>query len=71
MNSWALTGFLEEHYTASQSAAYELATYLTAMGNQRSRGKQQPVARGEAPGQSWANQLWGLVERPPGSVPNR
>jgi len=31
MTSWALTSFLEEHYTASQTAAYELATYLTAI----------------------------------------
>src|SRR6266516_2102445 len=39
MNNCALTGFLQEHYTASRTAAYELATYLTAIGNQSFRGK--------------------------------
>src|SRR6266511_1623951 len=65
MNNWALTGFLQEHYTASQTAAYELATYLTAIGNQSFRGKQQPMARGDGPRQSWANQSGAPVERPP------
>src|SRR5438034_11753921 len=71
MNNWALTGFLQEHYTASRTAAYELATYLTAIGNQSFRGKQQPMARGDGPRQSWANQSGAPVERPPESVPTR
>src|SRR6266516_1483779 len=44
MNNWALTGFLQEHYTASPTAAYELAAYLTAVGNHSPRGKQHPRA---------------------------
>ena len=71
MNSWALTSFLEEHYTASQTAAYELATYLTAIGDQSSRGKQQPMARGDGPRQSRASQSRETVERPPESIPIR
>ena len=70
-NSWALTRFLEEHYTASQTAAYDLATYLTAIGDQSSRGKQQPMARGDGPRQPPASQSRETVERPPESIPIR
>jgi len=71
MNSWALTSFLEEHYTASQTAAYELATYLTAIGYQSSRGQQQPMARGDGLRQPPASQSRETVERPPESIPIR
>jgi hypothetical protein len=71
MNSWALTSFLEEHYTASQTAAYELAAYLTAIGYQSSRDKQQPMARGDGPRQSRASRSRETVERPPESIPIR
>ena len=33
MNNWALTDFLQKHYTASQAAAHELAAYLLAAGS--------------------------------------
>jgi len=69
MNHWALTGFLREHYTASQTAAYELAAYLIAVDN-HSR-KQHSMARDNEPQQSWANQLSAPVERPPESIPTR
>ncbi len=71
MNNWALTGFLQEHYTASPTAAYELAAYLTAVGNHSPRGKQHPRASGDEPQQSWANQSSAPVERPPQNVPSR
>ena len=71
MNHWALTGFLREHYTASQTAAYELAAYLIAVDNHSPRGKQHSMARDNEPQQSWANQLSAPVERPPESIPTR
>jgi mono/diheme cytochrome c family protein len=71
MNNWALTGFLQEHYTASPAAAYELAAYLNAVGNHSPRGKQHPRASGDEPQQSWANQSSAPVERPPQNVPSR
>src|SRR5262249_35931888 len=71
MSNWALTGFLQEHYTASPTAAYELAAYLTAIGNQSSRATEQPMARRDGPRQSWANQSRDPVERPPEIVPVR
>jgi hypothetical protein len=71
MSKWALTEFLREHYTASQTAAYELAAYLIAVSNHSPRGKQHPMARGNEPQQSWANELSAPVERPPESIPIR
>jgi hypothetical protein len=71
MSNWALTGFLQEHYTASQTAAYELAAYLTAIGNKNSRETERPMARRDGPRQSWANQSGDPVERPPEIVPVR
>jgi hypothetical protein len=51
MSSWALTDFLENHYTASQTAAHELAAYLLAVGSHPNpRGKKQhPIASGGDP----------------------
>jgi hypothetical protein len=71
MNNWALTQFLQEHYTASQTAAYELAAYLIAVGDHSPRGKQHPVASEAEPQQSWVSQSSAPVERPPESVPTR
>src|SRR6266567_467052 len=71
INNWALTGFLQEHYTASQTAAYELATYLIAVGDHSPRGKRHPAASEAKPQQSWASQTSAPVERPPESVPTR
>src|SRR5437667_10244784 len=50
MNNWALTDFLQKHYTASQAAAHELAAYLLAAGSHSPRGK-QPIANGDDPQQ--------------------
>jgi mono/diheme cytochrome c family protein len=44
ISNWALTDFLQNHYTASQTAANELAAYLLAVGSHSSRGKQHPIA---------------------------
>ena len=52
MNYWALTDFLQNHYTASQTAANELAAYLLAVGSHSSRGKQQRIASGADPQQA-------------------
>ena len=71
MNNWALTQFLQEHYTASQTAAYELAAYLIAVGDHSPRGKRHPAASEAKPQQSWAIQTSAPVERPPESVPTR
>ncbi len=71
MNNWALTDFLQKHYTASQAAAHELAAYLLAAGSHNPRGKQQPIANGDDPRQFLANQSTTSVERPPESVPTR
>ena len=71
MNSWALTYFLQKHYTASQTAAHEIAAYLLAVGNPSLRGKQQPIARRDDPQQSLAIQSTTPVERPPENVPTR
>ena len=71
MNNWALTDFLQKHYTASQTAAHELAAYLLAIDSHSSRGKQQPIASGHDPQQFLANQSTTPVERPPESVPTR
>jgi hypothetical protein len=70
-SKWALTEFLREHYTASQTAAYELAAYLIAVSNYSPRGKQNPMGRGNEPQHSWANELSAPVERPPESIPVR
>jgi hypothetical protein len=70
MSNWALTQFLQEHYTASQTAAYELAAYLIAVGDHSPR-KQHPVASEAEPQQSWASQSSAPVERPPESIPTR
>jgi hypothetical protein len=71
MNSWVLTDFLQKHYTASQTAAHEIAAYLLAVGSPSLRGKQQPIMRGDDPQQFLANQSITPVERPPQSVPTR
>jgi hypothetical protein len=71
MSNWALTEFLREHYTASQTAAYELAAYLSALGKPSPREKQHPSSSRDEPQQSWANQLSAPVERPPESIPTR
>jgi hypothetical protein len=52
MNNWALTDFLQNHYTASQTAANELAAYLLAVGSHSSRRKQHPIASGGDPQQA-------------------
>src|SRR5437870_982295 len=52
INNWALTDFLQNHYTASQTAANELAAYLLAVGSHSSRGKQHPIASGGDPQQA-------------------
>ena len=64
MNNWALTDFLQNHYTASPTAAHELAAYLLAVDSHSSRGKQQPIARRDNPQQFLANQSTTPVERP-------
>jgi len=69
MNNWALTDFLQKHYTASQTAAHELAAYLLATDSHT--GKQQPIASGDDFQQFLANQSTTPVERPPESVPTR
>jgi hypothetical protein len=72
MDNWALTDFLQNHYTASQTAAHELAAYLLAVGSHSSpRGKQHPIASGNDPQRFLANQSTTPVERPPESVPTR
>jgi hypothetical protein len=71
MNNWTLTYFLQKHYTASQTAANELATYLLVAGSHSSRGRQQPIASADDPRQFLPNQPSTLVERPPESVPTR
>src|SRR5260370_23497523 len=43
MNNWALTDFLQKHYTATQTAAHELSAYLLALASHSSRGYQQPI----------------------------
>jgi hypothetical protein len=56
MNNWALTDFLQNHYTASQTAAHELAAYLLAVSSHSSRGKPHRIASGGDPQQFLANQ---------------
>jgi hypothetical protein len=68
MNNWGLTNFLQKHYTASQTAAHELAAYLLAVDSRSSREKQQPI-RGSDDPQQLATQSTMPVERPPESVP--
>ncbi len=68
MNNWALTDFLQKHYTGSQTAALELAAYLLVGGSYSSHGKHQPIASGSQ--QFLANQST-APERPPESVPTR
>ncbi len=71
IDNWTLTEFLQEHYTASPTAAYELATYLIAVGAHNPHGKRKPIARGDDPQQFLAHQSASPVERPPESVPSR
>jgi mono/diheme cytochrome c family protein len=68
MNNWALTDFLQNHYTASPTAAHELAAYLLAVNSHSSRGKQQSVARGSE--QFLAHQST-TPPRPPENVPTQ
>jgi len=72
MSSWALTDFLENHYTASQTAAHELAAYLFTEGSHNGpRGKRHPMASRNDPQQFLANQSTTPVLRPPENVPTR
>ncbi len=71
MNHWALMDFLQKHYTASQTAAHELAGYLLAVRSHSSPGKRQPLTKGDDPQRFLAIQSTTPVERPPESVPTR
>jgi hypothetical protein len=71
MNNWVLTNFLQKHYTASPTAAHELAAYLLAVDSRSSREKQQPISSADDPQRFLANQSTMPVERPPESVPTR
>jgi len=68
MDNWALTDFLQKHYTASQTAAYELATYLVAISSHSSRGKQQPNTNRS---QQFLAHRSTMSPRPPERVPTQ
>jgi hypothetical protein len=49
IDNWALTEFLQEHYTASPTAAYELATYLIAVSGHKPPWKAKTHRQGGCP----------------------